>query len=303
LAQSGKRVLVIDLDLASPGLSSNLLPDGKRPKYGVTDWLVEDLVDNDDTVLRDMVARSDLSHDGEIYVVPAHGAEPGDYIAKLGRVWVSKQVWQSTTELTIEHWPKRLRRMVNALEQEKRPDVILIDSRSGIDEIASACITELGATSILLFAFDTNQDWMGYDILFSYWQRMGVIEKIRLKLQCVAAMVPPEGRAEYLESLRDNAYNSFMTIYDDAEPVFIAYEDDNDTPILDEPWNFDIADSSAPHSPIPVSWNRGFSGLRSLHGHLTTIEPVEIQSIFGKLVDPVCRDWIIHTKFGGNADG
>ena len=42
LAQSGKRVLVIDLDLESPGLSSSLLPNERRPLFGVTDWLVED---------------------------------------------------------------------------------------------------------------------------------------------------------------------------------------------------------------------------------------------------------------------
>ncbi|MEC5215069.1 Mrp family chromosome partitioning ATPase [Polaromonas sp. CG_9.5] len=73
LAQSGKRVLVLDLDLESPGLSSSLLPSERRPTYGITDWLVEDLVNNGDAVLRDMIATSTLSRDGDIYVVPAHG--------------------------------------------------------------------------------------------------------------------------------------------------------------------------------------------------------------------------------------
>lgn len=38
LAQAGQRVLVLDLDLESPGLSSALLP-GRRPAYGIADWL------------------------------------------------------------------------------------------------------------------------------------------------------------------------------------------------------------------------------------------------------------------------
>ena len=46
LAQSGKKVLVLDLDLKSPGLSASLLPEDRRPQYGLVDWLVEDLVDN-----------------------------------------------------------------------------------------------------------------------------------------------------------------------------------------------------------------------------------------------------------------
>jgi Mrp family chromosome partitioning ATPase len=43
LAQAGKRVLVLDLDLESPGLSAALLPQERQPMYGITDWLVEDL--------------------------------------------------------------------------------------------------------------------------------------------------------------------------------------------------------------------------------------------------------------------
>ena len=90
LAEEGKRVMVLDLDLESPGLSSALLPKDRRPLFGITDWLVEDLVNNGDIVLQNMVAQSSLSHNGEILVVPAHGINPGEYIAKLGRVWMPK---------------------------------------------------------------------------------------------------------------------------------------------------------------------------------------------------------------------
>ena len=51
LAEQGKKVLVLDLDLESPGLSSALLPEDRRPSYGITDWLVEDLVNNGDFIL------------------------------------------------------------------------------------------------------------------------------------------------------------------------------------------------------------------------------------------------------------
>lgn len=51
LAQAGKREPVLDLDLESPGQSTALLPAARQPVYGITDWLVEDLLDNGDTVL------------------------------------------------------------------------------------------------------------------------------------------------------------------------------------------------------------------------------------------------------------
>nr|VFJ60607.1 MAG: hypothetical protein BECKFW1821B_GA0114236_10583 [Candidatus Kentron sp. FW] len=56
-----------------------------------------------------------------------------------------------------EPWSERLRRLLDALEERWRPDVVLIDSRAGIDEVASACLTDLSATMILLFAIDGDQ--------------------------------------------------------------------------------------------------------------------------------------------------
>ncbi len=76
LARVGKKVLVFDLDLESPGLSSTLLPIARYPDFGLVDWFVEDAVGQaDDTLRRNMVASSPLSNTsiGEIRVVPAWG--------------------------------------------------------------------------------------------------------------------------------------------------------------------------------------------------------------------------------------
>src|SRR5690606_25958994 len=44
LAKDGFRVLVVDLDVESPGANAVLLGRGLGPPYGVVDWLVEDAV-------------------------------------------------------------------------------------------------------------------------------------------------------------------------------------------------------------------------------------------------------------------
>ena len=69
-------------------------------------------MDNGMAVFENMVAKSGLSHDGEIYVVPAHGDEPGEYVSKLGRVWMPK------IGGARESWAMRLNRLL--LELEKR---------------------------------------------------------------------------------------------------------------------------------------------------------------------------------------
>lgn len=295
LAQAGKRVLVLDLDLESPGLSSALLPSERQPKYGITDWLIEDLLDNGDAVFGSMVATSNLSHDGDIHVVPAHGVEHGEYIAKLGRVWMPKVQADGSREI----WSARLGRLLHALEARIQPDVVLIDSRSGIDEIASACITDMGANLILLFALEGEQTWNGYRMLFEQWQRAHVAEEIRERLRIVGAIVPELDRVTYLEGLRESAYGIFAdTLYDEiapADPAAIGPTAGGDgkwrVDDLVEGWNFDEADEGAPHYPWAVNWHRSFAGLRSLQGRLVSIDAQEVQAVFGTLIGGV-RDAI-----------
>lgn len=291
LAQAGKRVLVLDLDLKSPGLSSGLLPPEHQPKHGITDWLVEDLVENTEEILDSMVATSDITHDGEIYVIPAHGAKLGEYVSKLGRVWMSKMSLGGE----LEPWSDRLERLLQMLEDRIDPDVVLIDSRAGIDDVASACVMGLGATLILLFSLAGRQTWRGYGALFEHWRQFGVARSIRDRLQIVAGMVPELDRVAYLEDLREHAYEIFFkSLYDEIAPPpadFVGSTADAKGSWLAgnvaEGWSFDEADVSAPHYPWAVSWNRSFAALPSLEARLSVISPAEIQLIFGPLLNGI----------------
>ncbi|TXH34999.1 MAG: ParA family protein [Burkholderiaceae bacterium] len=270
LARAGKRVLVLDLDLESPGLSSALLQADRQAKFGITDWLVEDLVDNGDGLMPDLYATSGLSTAGEIYLVPAHGKDPGEYVSKLGRVWMPK----IDMRMEADSWSARLNRLINDLEKRIGPDVILVDSRGGIDEVAAACVTDLGAHTILMFAIQGQQTWTGYRALFSHWQQRGVITEIRSRLQLVAGLVPDdERRLEYLAALRADAYSLFANTYDEVEPGAVSE------------WNFEEDDDNAPHSPLPVRWNRGWYGLLSLQQRMVQVDENEVQAVYGDLVE------------------
>jgi len=274
LAQAGKRVLVLDLDLESPGLSSSLLPMERRPTYGITDWLVEDLVDNGAAVMDGMVVSSDLSHDGEIYVVPAHGRDPGEYVSKLGRAWMAKIEPSGSPET----WSGRLQRLLGDLEQRWQPEVILLDSRAGIDEVASACLTDLGAHSVLLFALDGDQTWAGYRILFQHWHRTGVVQKIRERLQIVGAMIPEVETTAYFAGLLERSWDTFTEdLYDEIPAGETG----------DERFSFTDADEAAPHFPWAIRWHRGFAALRSLHSQLRDIDPTTMTAVLGPLLQGV----------------
>jgi hypothetical protein len=274
LAEQGKKVMVFDLDLESPGISSSLLPAEKCPAYGMVDWLLEDLVDNAANVLPYMTGLSDVSHNGVIYVVPAHGKEAGEYIDKLGRVWMSK----TRSDNSRETWQMRLNRLLKELETYYKPDVVLIDSRAGIDEVSSACITGLGAERVLLFALDSEQTWTGYNILFRHWLRNNAAQEIRNRLQIVGSLVPAIDRQEeYIDGLCERAWDIFTSKLYDQIPA--------DNPDA-EFFNYDKSNSEAPHYPCCTFWNPGFAALQNLHEPLRQSAIArQIQSVFGELIN------------------
>jgi Mrp family chromosome partitioning ATPase len=276
LAERGERVMVVDLDLESPGLSSSLMPADRRPRFGVTDWLVEDLVGNGDAVVGEMTSLSELSRDGEIQVVPAHGRDPGEYIAKLGRAWMPTLDERGARR----SWSQRLNQLIGQLEQHRQPTVVLLDARAGIDEAASACLTDLGANAILSFAIDSDQTWSGYEILFRHWLNTGAYAKIRERLQIVAALVPEVDTERYMAHMRERSWDLFTsTLYDEVSEQSVA--------LSSSVWTFDASEDAAPHSPWRVRWNRGFAALQSLYGRLSDIDEPLAYAIFGPLIDGV----------------
>ncbi len=254
-AKKGRNVLVLDLDLEAPGLSSSLLPVQRQPECGIVDWFVEDAVGQGNACLDRMAAASPLALDlpGQIQVVPSHGAKPGDYLAKLGRCYLDLP---PQGHRGPEPWTRRLVRLIAALEQRKSPDVTLLDLRAGLSDLSAVPLTDLGA-EMLLFALDTDQTWTGYRLLLEHWQRGEAIRLLRERLHLVAALVPETDRERYLDSFRQRAWDLLRDhAYDAIGP------EDNET---QDAFSFDLMDDAAPHAPIPIYWSRGFASIANLH--------------------------------------
>ena len=244
LARKGERVLLIDLDLESPGISTAILGSEARRAFGVADWLVEDLVGQGESVLERMVATPSWQQEleGDVLVAPAYGMDPGEYLAKLGRVYMGSG----------DPWGKRLRRLLSGLEEQCAPTVVLMESRSGLHDIAAATVTDFGAQA-LLFCVDSESSWADYGVLFRHWQTKGLATKIRERLSIVSALTPPEKSVPYLEGFRERSWELFQRLYDSQAEDGLAV-----------PFSFDVNDSFAPHQPMPVYWNQGFAAGTSL---------------------------------------
>ncbi len=239
LARKGKKILVVDMDLGSPALSSFLLPEERHPDFGLIDWLTEDAVNNGDAVLASLSAVIPLTENspcgGQIVVVPAHGKNCKEYIAKLGRLWVPR--FDQCTRIS---WAQRLRELLQKLDNMYAPDCLLIDARSGLDEVSSVCVLDFSPHVVLLFAREDRPTWTGYSILFQHWKKLGLARTVYDSLQVVAAMVPASEAKAYVQQLRDKAFHCFST------SLFNAEEDG---------YAFALSEENAPHSPWIVYRN------------------------------------------------
>ena len=275
LAQRGKRVLLIDFDLESPGLSSLVLPSNKGAEFGVVDWLLEDAVGQSDMVLPRMVSASPLGDTtiNAIRVVAAMGVGEQDYLAKLARAYADVPGTNGPQRMGA-----RMRRLVELLEGQEKPDVVLIDSRAGLHDLAAVSITSLADTA-LLFATGGAQSWVGYRQLFSYWQhRPDVATHVRERLVIVRALTPKSDREATVRTFQRNAYELFAdTLYDEL-PADPANEENQ----LFHPGE---KDESAPHFPILIDWDERFQEfdpmLRQEDGG---VRDVQIEAAFGQLI-------------------
>lgn len=282
LASKGKRVLVLDLDLESPGVGTTLL--GKSlPRFGTVDWFVEDAVGQGRLVLPQIVAESELgvATNGKLLVVPCfgtdtgfrgastHSDDQGDYLPKLGRAYLERGLNGH------EPWPHRLLRLVCDLEEQEMPDIVLLDSRTGLHDTSAALILAMGADT-LMFAVDTRQTWAAYRFLFEHWRSHPDIRDFRDRLWLIGSMVPRKDSEAYVEGLRDAAYKLFLeTLYDQPPD---ASEDITDSASV---FNFQPTDESANHYPREVLFDEGLVAFDPL----SALQEGPIGAAYGKLFD------------------
>jgi hypothetical protein len=256
LASKGKRVLVVDLDLESPGVGTTLLDDNSRPLYGIVDWFVEDALGNGQAVLTDMVAESSLANatQGRIAVVPACGADSYDYISKLGRTYLERG------SQGPECWPDRLKRLLLDLEAQETPDFVLLDSRTGLHDTSAALMLAVNAET-LMFVVDTRQTWAAYEILFSHWKdRPDQIKRLRKRLWVLGSMIPRDDKEDdensYSTGLRDRSWELFTEYLYDNEPESGEGSDGSNPSEL---FTFAFDNPYGRHYPRRILWDEALS--------------------------------------------
>ncbi len=233
LARQGKKVVLIDFDLEAPGLAtlfSNDFPQIDSFK-GVTDYIVDLLANKYDEADLDLndyycsIARQDIvgSQGGELLIFPATitNGEEKLYLSKFSKV---NSYFQSNVKFPIDYLLRRI-------ENNLKPDAILIDTRTGLNDLGGLFLTRY-ATQSFLFFYGNRQNMFGLESI------LPKLRAINSKFYLVNSPVPPSPLAEEeRDYFLEKSYTLFTELY---------YENESAPYIYDE---------TAAHFPIEVPYN------------------------------------------------
>lgn len=267
LCSQGKTVLVVDMDLEAPGLGAQLLERSGKPLYGVGDWLVEDLVGNTaEDLIADMAQQSPIVPAG-LWVVPAFGIltdkTPHNMLAKLARAYLDKPTEQGQESFTV-----RLQKMLQALEAQYQPDVVLIDSRAGLHETVASTLLHLNA-EVLCFAVDLEVTWQGYRYLFSHIAQLAQ-----------HAQPDSDWRDRFKMVSARSDLNKFAHFVGQSFGVWSDTLYEYSSGDLGSEFSFDERDEAAPHYPLVIPRSDTFEAFEPCQD-LQGLHEAQIQSVFG----------------------
>jgi cellulose biosynthesis protein BcsQ len=160
LAMRGRKVVAVDLDLEAPGLSTafNLNP---QPKYGIVDYFYERSYlpkeIKSEILITQIFGEVKIPNAaGRLFVVPA-GSLSLDYISKVDDLRAA-----TITDSGENLWSIFRRE----IEEQLKPDIILIDSRTGINQWGALSLLQ-AADEVIIFLFPNEQNRQGISLLLN----------------------------------------------------------------------------------------------------------------------------------------
>ena len=165
LAMRGRKVVAVDLDLEAPGLSTafNLKP---QPKYGIVDYFYErsylpEGIEPNISIAEIFGEVRIPNATGRLFVVPA-GFLNLDYVSKVDDLHATTVIDGNQSLWSVFK--------VEIYEQLK-PDIILIDSRTGINQWGALSLIQ-AADEAIIFLFPNEQNKQGIELLLQSLQSL-----------------------------------------------------------------------------------------------------------------------------------
>lgn len=154
LIEQNKNVMMIDMDIEAPGLSTLFFDDIVVEK-GLLDYLIErplnEQCDIHDYVLEVTDPALLKENDGNLYLMPA-GKVDETYLQKLARI-----DYQDNRENNLK---SSIKNLLEKLDNTYHPDYILIDARAGFHDMGGIAVAQIPHGAVLI-GNGSKQSWDG----------------------------------------------------------------------------------------------------------------------------------------------
>jgi len=218
LAMRGRKVVAVDLDLEAPGLSTafNLQP---QPKYGIVDYFYERSYLPEG--IKPNISITEIFGEvripnakGRLFVVPA-GCLSLDYISKVDDLHANTVIDGDQSLWTV---------FKREIYEQLKPDVILIDSRTGINQWGALSLIQ-AANEAIIFLFPNEQNKQGIELLL---RSLNTLKN--LSINFVFSPVPDVSKLDKVNEIYKYFLDEIKIATDEEFEI-----DDNDPLELPEP--------------------------------------------------------------------
>ena len=218
LAMRGRKVVAVDLDLEAPGLSTafNLQP---QPKYGIVDYFYERSYLPEG--IKPNISITEIFGEvripnakGRLFVVPA-GCLSLDYISKVDDLHANTVIDGDQSLWTV---------FKREIYEQLKPDVILIDSRTGINQWGALSLIQ-AANEAIIFLFPNEQNKQGIELLL---RSLNTLKN--LSINFVFSPVPDVSKLDKVNEIYKSFLDQIKISTDEEFEI-----DDNDPLELPEP--------------------------------------------------------------------
>lgn len=151
LANTGRRVLVVDFDLEAPGLDTFKILHSETQVPGIVDFVSEYIASGKAPEVAHFVSKSPRIGDkgGELWTMPS-GAHNKSYATNFSQIDWGALYEQHDGYLLFEDLKEQWKQAI-------KPDYVLIDSRTGHTDTGGICTRQLpDAVAILFFPNEQN---------------------------------------------------------------------------------------------------------------------------------------------------
>jgi tetratricopeptide (TPR) repeat protein len=192
LAKKGKKVFILDFDLEAPGVDAFRLCGDGQPRQGIVEYVSRFRSEGSVQDLGDYVCRvgPEDTQPGEIFFMTA-GRKDEEYQVLLSQLDWKYFYKEQKGFLFVEN-------LKAAIEEKYAPDYVLVDSRTGLTDVAGICTLQLPDLVVLLFNLN-NQNIRGISRIY----RSIRFNKLNKDIKALLVASPIPDVPDYLKVRRE----------------------------------------------------------------------------------------------------